>query len=81
MKIKTKNDQLREEVEQVQILIRYTQILINKTHDKLLRKQNWGILSFFTKSECNLRYDYEKLREILHKLNDYEDSLLKSIEL
>jgi len=81
MKIKTQNDQLRDEIDKLDSLLRNAKSLKDKAWDKLSRKRNWGWLSFISTSLYVLEFDFNYHRDITYKLEDYRVVLNSQIKV
>ena len=81
MKIKTQNDQLRDEIDKLDSLLRNAKSLKDKAWDKLSRKRNWGWLSFISTSLYALEFDFNYHRDITYKLEDYRVVLNSQIKV
>lgn len=79
MKIKTKEVQIREKIEQVNSAITYASDELKYAQDRLRAKESWSILSFVSGNYLALTYDIKHRTIQLSLLKEYRDTLSEQL--
>lgn len=82
MKIKTKKDQIRERLNEIEELIKWQQRRVENSERKLTIKEDWLFSFWINSTSAFLQFSLNREKSILNQLNDYRelltDELLKA---
>ena len=81
MKIKTPNDQIRDELDILNSLISKSKENKELAYNRLHKKLTWGWLSFISESAVSLELSHDYFAALYYKLSDYRDLLSRQIKL